>query len=357
MGSITNFFAQMRLLQRTRQGALWLWCLFASAGFAQTTSASPHRNHVQEACVAGQMAPVRVRGHGRVIELAAELQTKSSGLYEKAAAWVGATDCAPIEVHLVVDRHAAKVELPAWHLPPWAAGAAMPHARSIVLMVHTEGRRHDRERVLLHEMGHLATAAAAGGHQVPRWFDEGVARRLAGEDTQDDDRVLAVARLGSTMIPLEGLDVAFPGDAGAAAIAYAVAGRALELLEDRYGGDIVRRVLVHIRDGADFENALHAETGLWTYQLSGEVERSVAKWHAWFTLMHGLDFGMGFGGFLLIWAGVRARRRLRQRLADMPDEPLWDIDASVVRWTVRRDSLFAMSAPWLRQGQGARATE
>ena len=333
--------------------SLWL-LLFAGGPLAQATGPAASTDTLPVAdCAAGRMAAVQVLGHGRVRDLAAGLRAKSSGLYEKAAAWVGATDCAPIEVHLVADRHAARVELPAWHLPPWAAGAAMPKARAIVLMVHADGRRHDRERVLLHEMGHLATAAAAGNQKVPRWFDEGVARRLAGEDTQDDDRVLAEARLSSTLIPLEGLDVAFPGDAGAAAIAYAVAGRALELLEERHGDDIVRRLLARLRNGAPFDTALHEETGLWTYQLSGEVERSVAKWHAWFTLMHGLDFGMGFGGLLLVWGGLSARRRQRKRLADMPDEPFWDVEASVVRWTTRGDELLSVGNSWVRRRGGS----
>src|SRR5690606_10989365 len=89
---------------------------------------------------------------------------------------------------------------------------------------------HDRERVLLHELAHLAIADAAGG-KVPRWFDEGASRRIAGEDGLDDDYVLAQARVGERLIPLEGLGYSFPGGQQQASVAYAVSGRAIELLE------------------------------------------------------------------------------------------------------------------------------
>src|SRR5690606_28262832 len=97
----------------------------------------------------------------------------------------------------------------------------------------------------LHELAHIAVAGAAGEGrgQVPRWFDEGVARRLAGEDGMDDDAVLAQAKLGGRVMLLEGLERSFPGSQASAAIAYAVSGRAIELLEAEHGKGVVRRIL------------------------------------------------------------------------------------------------------------------
>lgn len=288
-------------------------------------------------CVAGSLAPVLVTGHGAVEHLADDLEARATGLYEVAATYTGASDCAPVEVHLTPDIQAASALLPAWHLPPWAAGAARPGERLVVLTVHSKGQRQDRERVLVHELSHVALAAAAGGAPVPRWFDEGVARRLAGEDVQDDDRVLAESRLSGQMLTLEGLEVAFPGSKSGAAVAYAVSGRAIELLEERYGPDIVRRLLAEVRAGAPFEEALHDLTGLWTWQLSGEVERSVALWHAWLTLIRDVDFAMAAGALLLVVGGLRARRRLRQRIDEMEDPGApQGPGVVVVRWTVTR---------------------
>lgn len=288
-------------------------------------------------CVSGELAPVHVEGHGAVAHLAGELKGRARGLYERAARYTGAEDCAPIRVHLVEDNEAARRLLPAWHLPPWAAGAARPDERTIVLTVHNDGQRQDRERVFVHELAHLATAAAAGDEprRVPRWFDEGVARRLAGEDGQDDDTVLAQAKLGGRMLLLEGLERSFPASQASAAIAYAVSGRAIELLETEHGEGVVRRVLDRVAQGEAFDDALHAESGVRTWQLSGRVERSVATWHAWVTVLKDVDVFLGLGSLLIFVGGWRARRRLRERIDRMPDYggPEHDMpELGLVRW-------------------------
>lgn len=293
-----------------------------------------------EACVAGAVVPVAVEGHGVVAHLAPELQRIAAGLYEKAASHTGAQDCGPIRVHLVEDNAAARRLLPAWHLPPWAAGAARPSERTIVLTVHNEGRRQDRERVFLHELAHLALAGAAGEHrrEIPRWFDEGVARRLAGEDGMDDDAVLAQAKLGGRILLLEGLERSFPGAQASAAIAYAVSGRAIELLEAEHGKDVVRRILSRVAEGEAFEDALLTEAGVRTWQLSGMVERSVATWHAWMTVLKDVDLFFGLASLLVFYGGWRARRRVRERIARMPDYggPEHDMpELGLVRWTTR----------------------
>lgn len=291
-------------------------------------------------CIEGALTKVSLSAHGAVAHLGAELQEAAPSLYEEAARYTGATGCAPISLHLTADNDAARALFPAWHLPPWAAGAAHPEERTVVLTVHTDGLRHDRLRVLLHELAHLATAAAnPTGRALPRWFEEGVARRLAGEDGQDDDAVLARAKLAGGLLPLEGLEESFPGSAHHAAVAYAVAGRALGLLEQRQGHDVVRRILAALPDGRNFEDSLLRVTGLTSAQLSLHVERSVTTWQAWLTVVRQVDVWLGFGGLLLLWAGGSARRRTRQRIARMPDEggPEHDFpELGLVRWRTGR---------------------
>jgi hypothetical protein len=302
------------------------------------TSPTPRTEREPVTCAAGQVAPVEVAGHGAVAHLAEELSERATDLYERSAAFTGARDCAPIEVHLVEDNEAARRLLPRWHLPPWAAGAARPDERTIVLTVHNDGVRQQRERVFLHELAHLATASAAGDARVPRWFDEGVARRLAGEDGMDDDEILARARLGERLLLLEGLEVSFPAGKAQAAIAYAVAGRGIEILESEHGSGVVRRILARVRAGELFDDALEAEAGLRTWQLTGRVERSVALWHAWMTVLKDIDIGLALGAFVLIYGGFTARRRIRKRIAEMPDphDPPKNAPFEVhwARWTV-----------------------
>ncbi len=313
-----------------------LLALTLSASTAPALPSSAAGAGGTDPCVAGELAPVVVDGHGRVAHLAEALAGRAKGLYETAARYTGANDCAPIQVHLTEDNEAARRLLPAWHLPPWAAGAARPDHRTIVLTVHNDGQRQDRERVFLHELAHLAVAAAAEEvGRVPRWFDEGVARRLAGEDGMDDDKVLAQAKLGGRMLLLEGLEQSFPGSQASAAIAYAVSGRAIELLEVEHGDGVVRRILGRVAAGEAFDDALFAESGVKTWQLSGRVQRSVTTWSAWVTVLKDVDVFLGLGSLLIFVGGWRARRRLRERIERMPDYggPEHDMpDLGLVRW-------------------------
>lgn len=291
-------------------------------------------------CALGERVRVRVDAPPALAGLAAELAAVGTKQYPDIARYVGAQDCAPIQVTLHGDLPTALAAQPAWHLPPWAAGAARPGSREILLTVHARGQRHDLLRLLRHELAHVALGAATGGHALPRWFEEGVSRRAAGEDDQRDDHVLAEARLAGRLQTLEGLQVAFPGSAEAAAVAYAVSGRALELLEAEQGPVVVSRIGDGVRRGVPFDDMLHEVSGRRTWQLSGDVERSVETWHAWLTLTREVDWGMALGAGLLCLAGWRVRSRSRRRLAawQAEDEAAAAIEAAQaawVRWTAR----------------------
>lgn len=298
-------------------------------------SAAGALSTVPAPCVQGSRPPITFQGAEGTEGLVAHLEPLAAELYEEAARYTGATDCAPILVQVVRDLRSQAGAIPAWHVPPWAAGAARPAERQILMTLHADGQRHDHERVFLHELTHVALAAASGMADLPRWFEEGVARRIAGEDTQDDDHVLASARIGQRLIPLEGLDVAFPGGRDSAGVAYAVSGRAIELLEARFGPGVVREITAAVRHGRPFDDALLARVGLRTWQLSGEVERSVQLWHAWLIVVRDVDIWMALGGLILVFGGLRARARIRAAIAEMEDPLLVEpLPIVVHRWRV-----------------------
>lgn len=272
-----------------------------------------------DACVAGRNAPVVVAGHGAVAHLGPEMQARAAVLVEEAAAFTGAPGCAPIHVDLVEGMEDAASLSPAWRLPHWAAGAAQPGDRRVVVGVTAEGRRQDRERTLAHELAHVAITDAAGG-RVPRWFDEGASRVFAGEHGDDDLAALARARLADRVTPLGALVDGFPAGQWDAALAYAVSGRAVRIVLDEGGPGAVARVLAAVRAGADFDDALQAATGRRTWQLAKDVERSISLRHALLIVAKDLELGMGFAAVLLVVGGAQARRRTRRRLAQLVDD-------------------------------------
>ncbi len=84
---------------------------------------------------------------------------------------------------------------PEWAgLPPFAAGAAVEEEGRIVIILSRCGRYPfgDGRQTLVHEVSHVALYRALG-KRPPRWFDEGLAMRAAGEWGLSDEWNAALA--------------------------------------------------------------------------------------------------------------------------------------------------------------------
>lgn len=263
--------------------------------------------------------PVLVEGHGVPAEVVDELAARAPALFEMVAERLDLSSCAPVRVDLLPAIEGANRLEPPWHLPGWAAGAAVPAERRVVVAVTANRQRQDQERVLLHELAHVGVREAAGDAAVPRWLDEGFARVLAGEHSTTDLDVLARARVADRLVPLAALADGFPGRSDLAALAYAESGRAVSLVEGTRAG-AVADVLRRVRDGADIDDALAGATGRRTWQLDVDVERSIPLWRAWAVVGLETDLALAVGAVVCAWAGLRARRRLRSRILALDDD-------------------------------------
>lgn len=292
------------------------------------------------------VAPVVVEGHGVPAHVVDEMSALAPSLMARAALRTGASSCAPVQVALLPGIEGAAHLDPPWVLPAWAAGAAVPEERRVVIAITANGRRQDRERILLHELAHVAVRDAArslvngdDAHRVPRWLDEGIARVIAGEHGSDDLSVLARARVADRMLPLAALADGFPGRADLAQLAYAQSGRAISLIEE-LGPEALPEVLAGISSGASLDDALFDATGRRTWQLERDVEHSIPLWRAWAVVGFETDLALAASALVCAWAGIRSRRRYRQRLMALDDdvprapERLPPLDVVLARWTV-----------------------
>ena len=267
-------------------------------------------------CVAPAIVQAHPAGARSVpAALVEELAAAVPALMAEAAARTGATSCAPVTITLLPAIEGAAALEPPWDLPSWAVGAAVPGQRRVVVAVTASGRRTDRERVLLHELAHIATRDA-GGPGVPRWLDEGLARVIAGEHGADDLYVLARGRVADNLLPLSALEQTFPTRADLAALAYAQAGRAVSLLE---AADALPRLLAALREGRSLDDALFFTVGRRLWQLELDVERSIPLWRAWAVLGSQTELALAAAALVCAWGGVRARRRVRQRIIAMTE--------------------------------------
>lgn len=178
----------------------------------------------------------------------------------------------PIRVILAPD----KSDL-AKRVPEWVVGYAMGESSTVVLLPdRVANYPYDSlEGVLLHEVGHILTHRAAGGRDVPRWFDEGLAM-IAGRTWDVEERARLVwAMVSGHQVSFDELNGWFLSDAPSAKRAYVIA-HALTLdLIDRTSPNFPKQLLAKVASGLSFQDAFaqttfmtlpHAEAKFWTQQ-------------------------------------------------------------------------------------------
>jgi hypothetical protein len=271
---------------------------------------------------------VDVRSPGVPDEVAAAFAAEARTAAVEVRARLGSTACTPLTITLVPSMSDAAALDPPWHLPSWAAGAAEPRASRLVVGITAGGSRQDRRTTLTHELAHVVTAEVTGGRTLPRWLDEGIARVVAGEHGIEDLSLLAHARIADRFLPLAALERGFPPGAADAALAYAEAGRAVSLVTAG-GASALPDLLAHLGTGAPLDDALVAVGGRAIWQLDQDLRRSLSGWAALAVVGVETDLAMAACAVVAAVVGVRARHRLRRRIAAMP-ETVDDLRANVV---------------------------
>jgi hypothetical protein len=138
-------------------------------------------------------------------------------------------------------------------IPDWGAAVAVPGERLIILALNAPGIA--LEEIVPHEVSHVLLGVLSQQDRVPRWFDEGLAMRLAGEWTMYNSIRLARGALGGGLIPLRRIDDVLTFHQDQAWLAYAESFAAVTWLEESIGRDELGRLLRSL-DSMTFEEAL-----------------------------------------------------------------------------------------------------
>jgi len=178
----------------------------------------------------------------------------------------------------------------------------------------------DTERVFAHELSHLLLAHAVGFRKVPRWFDEGLAVREAGEWSYWQGRTLVGPALTGRLIPLEKLARSFPGEEQSAHLAYAQSVEFVVWLIEEHGLDRFHRLLALLRGGQEFFMALQETTGQRIEDLETEWRSHLKMRFSWLPLLTSASVVWFLGSLVFLMAYVRRRGQRRSKLAAMEAE-------------------------------------
>ncbi len=235
----------------------------------------------------------------------------------------------PIRVQLAVEGSPA-----ARRAPSWAVAYALGGAGLVVLIPsRVPGYPdHTLETVLHHEVAHVLIARAARHHDVPRWFNEGLAIH-GSRDWGFEDRarlMLATVRRGG--VALDNLDQRFAGGSHSAAGAYALSAAFVRFLLDRHGPFVASRILDQVALGNSFRQAFRLATGSALEAEEGRFWRHLDIWSKWVPLLSSSTTLWMLITVLALWAFKRRRERDAEQLAAWDEEERRFEQASTDSW-------------------------
>ncbi|MEZ4256317.1 MAG: peptidase MA family metallohydrolase [Polyangiales bacterium] len=207
--------------------------------------------------------------------------------------------------------------------PPYAVGVAYPRLGVILLSLTAPDtwERPSMRTLLVHELSHVALQRAVRGHDVPRWFSEGVAIEQAKEFSLERYQTLLRATFARTLIPLRKLSSHFPTRPNDVNVAYAESASFVHhLRREPYDARHFRELIEHLADGAPFERAIEKSYGANLNTLEREWLAEVRSQFGAWPMVVGGGVLWALVTLLLGLAYVKLRRKHHTKLRQWGDE-------------------------------------
>lgn len=165
----------------------------------------------------------------------------------------------PITINVVAAASTMEFSrLTAGMLPEWGAAVAIPSQQLLIVAITSTTK--PLELVVPHEVSHVMLGSLARD-PVPRWFDEGLAMRLAGEWTIYDSFRLARGALMKELHPLTRIDYVLSFHQDQAWLAYTQSFAAVSTLFERMN-DAERSAFFRNLAHMPFDEALAVATDI-----------------------------------------------------------------------------------------------
>ncbi|MFY0568554.1 peptidase MA family metallohydrolase [Archangium lansingense] len=225
--------------------------------------------------------------------------------------WPGVT-----EIRVGVGREEFEaLALPGGAPPGWAVALAYPSHRIVLLNALTLAGPEGMV-TLRHELAHVALGQLARGW--PRWFQEGLAQNLTGENwSMTHYTALFRAVTQERVFRFEHLHDAWPDLPSDVEIAYAQSAAFVAWLSAKHGPEGMGRLVDEVATGQPFEQAFGKafKSSLWVEELAWR--EGVAARYGWLPLTTSSSLlWLGMTG-LVVAAYVRRRKQKEEHLAQM----------------------------------------
>lgn len=163
-------------------------------------------------------------------------------------------------------------------LPEWGGGGAIG-TDTVVIPTDKNPAFHSRNlnKIIVHELVHIAISRLFGSIRVPRWFHEGTAMVLSGELSFDEQAILSCAIITRNLIPLDSIEFLNRFSQSKARLAYSQSHAVLAFLIDTYGIELIPELIIASRKTRKFEDACIHTFGLSTKEIEVQFVRYLQK--------------------------------------------------------------------------------
>lgn len=259
---------------------------------------------------------LKIRYSPRAKELVKPLIQSAEELRARLTVTFGHPVLDHVEVRVAPTFEEMATLAPEGYPPPfYATGLAYRGGLNLVLLTlrppDAAAANEDLNEVFRHELVHVALEDAVAGRSLPRWFHEGVAIHVSGEDRFKRMSTLWSSVLNGSLTPIMQVDRKFGGDRHDVDIAYAEAADFVRYLLRNSDSQRFIALIDRIRGGQAFEPALADAYGTDLRKLDYQWTEDLSKRYTVLPVLTG-------GG--LLWVGVivllvvgYARRRRRSR--------------------------------------------
>ena len=261
---------------------------------------------------------------------------------------LGQTVLGDVEVRVARDADEMVELAPAGLTPPsYAVGVAFAPLHLVLLSLRDPGSNEapDLEEVFRHELAHVALEDAVAGHDVPRWFNEGLAIHLSGELHFKRVHTLWDATYSKNIMPLSELDSNFPSDRYQVNVAYAESADFVRFLLRDPDKARFRALVERVRGGQPFDHAIADAYGIDMRRLEYEWREELNKRYSFFPVAAGGSLVWVLVIGLMVVGYLRRRRQAKAKLAQWEREEA-ALDAALTRVRAPGDAPPAPEPPF-----------
>jgi hypothetical protein len=266
---------------------------------------------------------IAVLCHAGDIQFASQVMVMAEEVLPKIAGDLGLSRVGKVKI-VVASSDAEFSSLTGESIPEWGAGAADAGGSTVFLKSPRFARLESNLRqIVMHELSHVALGMALNGKPVDRWFDEGFAQYVSGEENLRNSILFARSLLAGDVLDLNEVNDVLTFRREKAALAYEESRTAVAYLVEKFGESVLLQIVEAVKDGMKMDAALHSRTGMDFFHFQSEWRQTMKRRYLWYVL---LDFPLMFSVVLITLffaAFFITRKRIRKKKETWQDDALY----------------------------------